>query len=63
MVLKVYNTLTRELEEFKPISGRRVNMYVCGPTVYDHCHLGHARSYVSFDVIRRYLLHKGYQVT
>ena len=63
MALKVYNTLTRELEEFKPIAGRRVNMYVCGPTVYDHCHVGHARSYVSFDVIRRYLLHKGYQVT
>lgn len=63
MVLKVYNTLTHELEEFKPITGRRVNMYVCGPTVYDHCHVGHARSYVSFDVIRRYLLYKGYQVT
>jgi len=63
MALKVYNTLSHELEEFTPISGRRVNMYICGPTVYDHCHIGHARSYVSFDVIRRYLLYKGYQVT
>jgi cysteinyl-tRNA synthetase len=63
MVLKVYNTLTREMEEFEPIDGKKVHIYVCGPTVYDHCHLGHARSYVSFDVIRRYLVHKGYDVT
>jgi len=63
MVLKVYNTLTREMEEFEPINGKKVYVYVCGPTVYDHCHLGHARSYVSFDVIRRYLIYKGYDVT
>jgi len=62
MALKVYNTRTHEIEEFKPISGKTVNMYVCGPTVYDHCHLGHARSYVSFDVIRRYLRYKGFKV-
>ncbi|WP_407354906.1 cysteine--tRNA ligase [Methanolobus sp. WCC5] len=62
MVLKVYNTLTREMEEFVPLQGKKVNMYVCGPTVYDHCHLGHARSYVSFDVIRRYLIYRGYDV-
>ncbi len=62
MALKVYNTLTRELEDFAPIQGKKVNMYVCGPTVYDHCHLGHARSYVSFDVIRRYLIYRGYDV-
>ncbi|WP_406660071.1 cysteine--tRNA ligase [Methanolobus sp. ZRKC3] len=62
MVLKVHNTLTREMEEFIPLNGNKVNMYVCGPTVYDHCHLGHARSYVSFDVIRRYLSYKGYDV-
>ncbi|MEZ5334593.1 MAG: cysteine--tRNA ligase [Methanolobus sp.] len=62
MVLKLYNTLTRELEEFVPLKGNNVNMYVCGPTVYDHCHLGHARSYVSFDVIRRYLTYREYNV-
>jgi cysteinyl-tRNA synthetase len=50
------------MEEFVPLQGKKVNMYVCGPTVYDHCHLGHARSYVSFDVIRRYLIYRGYDV-
>ncbi|WP_321429541.1 cysteine--tRNA ligase [uncultured Methanolobus sp.] len=62
MVLRVYNTLTRETEDFVPLQDKKVNMYVCGPTVYDHCHLGHARSYVSFDVIRRYLVYRGYDV-
>ncbi|WP_342451745.1 cysteine--tRNA ligase [Methanolobus bombayensis] len=62
VVLRVYNTLTRETEDFVPLKGNEVNMYVCGPTVYDHCHLGHARSYVSFDVIRRYLIYRGYHV-
>jgi cysteinyl-tRNA synthetase len=62
VVLRVYNTLTRETEDFVPLQDRKVNMYVCGPTVYDHCHLGHARSYVSFDVIRRYLVFRGYDV-
>jgi cysteinyl-tRNA synthetase len=62
VALRVYNTLTRETEDFIPLHGKKVNMYVCGPTVYDHCHLGHARSYVSFDVIRRYLIYKGYDV-
>jgi cysteinyl-tRNA synthetase len=62
VALKIYNTLTRELEDFVPIRGKKVNMYVCGPTVYDHCHLGHARSYVSFDVIRRYLIYREYDV-
>ncbi|WP_340819492.1 cysteine--tRNA ligase [Methanolobus sp. WCC4] len=62
MALKIYNTLTRELKDFIPFHGKKVNMYVCGPTVYDHCHLGHARSYVSFDVIRRYLSYRGYDV-
>lgn len=62
MALKVYNTLTRQLEDFVPFNGRKVNMYVCGPTVYDDCHLGHARSYVSFDVIRRYLIYSGYDI-
>jgi len=63
MTLRVYNTMTKEKEEFRPISGKRVGMYVCGPTVYDDSHVGHARSYVAFDVIRRYLEHKGYLVT
>lgn len=62
MALKVYNTLTRQLEDFVPFHGKKVNMYICGPTVYDDCHLGHARSYVSFDVIRKYLIYSGYDV-
>ncbi len=62
MVLKVYNTLSREKEEFKPQDGNYVRMYVCGPTVYDYSHIGHGRSYVAFDVIRRYLEYRGYRV-
>ena len=62
MVLKVHNTASGELEEFRSIHGNRVHMYVCGPTVYDYCHIGHARSYVAFDTIRRYLEFKGYTV-
>ena len=62
MSLTVYNTLTRSREEFKPLDDRRVRMYVCGPTVYGHSHLGHAKSYVSFDVIVRYLRYLGYTV-
>ncbi len=61
-MLRVYNTLTRKKEEFIPLNGKRVGMYVCGPTVYDYSHVGHARSYVAFDVIRRYLEYKGYTV-
>ena len=62
MALKIYNTLTKSKEEFKPINPGKVGMYVCGPTVYDHCHLGHGRGYVSMDVIRRYLEYSGYEV-
>jgi cysteinyl-tRNA synthetase len=62
MTLKVYNTLTREKEEFKPLHPGMVGIYVCGPTVYDHPHLGHAKSYVSFDVIVRYLQYLKYKV-
>ena len=62
MALKVHDTAEGELVEFQPIHGNRVHMYVCGPTVYDFCHIGHARSYVSFDTIRRYLEFKGYTV-
>lgn len=60
--MQVYNTLTRQKEEFAPISGKKVGAYVCGPTVYDYSHLGHARCYVAFDVIIKYLRHKGYSV-
>ncbi|UCG34461.1 MAG: cysteine--tRNA ligase [Phycisphaerales bacterium] len=63
MSLKVYNTLSRTKEEFVPIHPPRVGMYVCGPTVYGHAHLGHAKSYVSFDVILRWLRHSGYDVS
>ena len=60
--LTVYNTLTRQKEIFVPIRPYFVGMYVCGPTVYGHAHLGHARSAINFDVIQRYLKHIGYQV-
>ncbi len=62
MSLVIYNTLTRQKEEFKPIHEGRVGVYVCGPTVYSHSHIGHAKSYVSFDVIVRYLRYLGYKV-
>lgn len=61
-MLRVYNTLTRKYEVFEPITPGIVRMYVCGPTVYDYSHLGHARTYVAFDVIKRYLILKGYDV-
>lgn len=60
--MKLYNTLTRQKEEFVPIEPGKVKMYVCGPTVYDYIHIGNARPYVIFDTIRRYLEYKGYQV-
>ncbi|MEA3459524.1 MAG: cysteine--tRNA ligase [Chloroflexota bacterium] len=62
MSLQVYNFLTRRKEEFVPLHEGFVGMYVCGPTVYDHAHLGHAKTYVSFDVIVRYLRYLGYKV-
>jgi len=63
MALQLYNSLTRRKEEFKPLAKGRVGIYVCGPTVYGHAHLGHAKSYVSFDVLVRYLRYLGYSVT
>ena len=61
-MLKVYNTLTRQKEEFVPLEGNTVRMYVCGPTVYDYPHIGNARSFAVFDTIRRYLEYLGYRV-
>ena len=62
MALRIYNTLTKQKEEFVPRQAGEVAMYVCGITPYDYSHMGHARSYVAFDVIRRYLKYSGYQV-
>ena len=61
-VLHVYNTLSRKKEVFIPLHPPHVGMYVCGPTVYGDAHLGHAKSYVSFDIVRRYLRYLGYKV-
>lgn len=61
--MKVFNTLTGRVEEFEPLNNRQVGIYACGVTVYDLCHIGHARSAVVFDVIVRYLRYKGYEVT
>jgi cysteinyl-tRNA synthetase len=60
--LRVYNTLTRHLDEFEPIRSGRVNMFVCGPTVYDVSHIGHAKTYVAYDIMARYLRRTGYSV-
>jgi cysteinyl-tRNA synthetase len=62
MALHIYNTLTRQKELFTPITEGRVGLYVCGPTVYGLSHLGHAKSYVSFDIVVRYLRHLKYSV-
>ncbi|MBN2270943.1 MAG: cysteine--tRNA ligase [Sedimentisphaerales bacterium] len=62
MGLKLHNSLTRNKDEFEPMEAGRVGMYVCGPTVYGHAHLGHAKSYVSFDILARYLRYLGYSV-
>lgn len=60
--MKIYNTLSKDIEIFEPIKPPLVRMYVCGPTPYDHTHIGHVRAYVAFDIIRRYLEFKGYRV-
>jgi cysteinyl-tRNA synthetase len=62
MSLRIYNVLTRQKEEFVPLTPGKVNIYVCGPTVYDYSHIGHAKTYVSFDVVVRYLRFLGYDV-
>ena len=61
-MLKIYNSLTRQKEEFKPIHPGKVGMYVCGVTIYDLCHIGHGRTFVGFDLVVRYLRYLGYQV-
>lgn len=61
-MLRIYNTLTKRLEAFEPSEAGTVKAYFCGPTPYDHLHLGHARAFVSFDFMRRYLMLKGYNV-
>ena len=61
-MLSVYNTLSRSKEEFKPLSGKEVKMFVCGQTVYDDAHLGHAKNYINFDVIARWLRRSGYSL-
>lgn len=60
--MKVFNTLTRQKEEFKPLVPGQISMYVCGPTVYNYIHIGNARSVIAFDTIRRYFEYKGYKV-
>ena len=60
--LRIYNSLTRKKEEFKPIEPPFVGMYVCGPTVYSDVHLGNVRTFLSFDVVYRYLMYLGYKV-
>lgn len=62
MSISIYNTLTREKQEFKPIEEGKVRMYVCGPTVYNYIHIGNARPAIVFDTVRRYLEYKGYHV-
>ena len=62
MSLTIYNTLTRTKEPFQTLTPNQVKMYCCGVTVYDYCHLGHARSYIVWDTVRRYLQWRGYEV-
>jgi len=61
--MKIYNTLTGKKEEFIPFSKNEVRIYACGVTVYDYCHIGHARSAIVFDVMRKYFHYKGFHVT
>lgn len=62
-MIKIYNSLSKQKEDFTPIEPNKISLYVCGVTVYDFCHIGHARTYSSFDVIIRFLRSQGYQVT
>src|SRR3954471_22967270 len=62
-MLTLYNSLTRAKEPFKPLAPPKVGMYVCGMTVYDYCHLGHARVLIVFDIVQRWLRASGYELT
>src|SRR3989338_6647103 len=62
MVLKLYNSMTRTAEVFKPLVQGKVKMYSCGPTVYNYAHIGNFRAYISSDILRRYLEYRGYEV-
>ncbi|MBW2995635.1 class I tRNA ligase family protein, partial [Candidatus Woesearchaeota archaeon] len=62
MTLKIYNTLTRKVEEFKPLKKGEVSMYTCGPTIYDYAHIGNFRAYIVSDLLKRYLKYKGFKV-
>src|SRR3990172_3491306 len=61
-MIKFFNSLGREKQEFKPVTSGKVGMYVCGPTVYNFNHLGHARTWIIFDCIRRFLIESGFKV-
>jgi len=63
MTLQIYNTMAKAKQEFRPIEDKKVKMYVCGVTVYDDVHMGHARFMVVFDMVARYLRYRGYDVT
>lgn len=62
-MLRIYNTLTRQKEEFRPLEPGKIKLYACGPTVYNYFHIGNARAFLTFDVVRRYLEYKGFEVT
>jgi cysteinyl-tRNA synthetase len=62
VAMKILNTMSKKKEEFTPIKDRRINMFVCGPTVYDYSHIGHARTYITFDVVAKYLRNLEYDV-
>lgn len=61
-MMKTFNTMSLQKEDFKPINEKTINMYVCGPTVYNYIHIGNARSAIAFDTIRRYFEYRGYEV-
>ena len=62
MTLRLYNTLSGKVEEFRPLEDNQVRMYACGPTVYDYGHIGNFRTFVAVDILRRFLLQSGYKV-
>ena len=61
--MQIYNSMTRKKEEFKPVNEGKVGIYACGPTVYNYFHIGNARPFIVFDVLRRYFEYRGYEVT